>query len=247
MQTLEATEENLDKNIRRLAIPAAAENLLHLMVFIVDVIMVGRLGTEAIAAVGMAGAVNFVLTMVFSSSSAGTVSLVARYCGAKDKPTAERVAAQSMLLALVLGLCIAPLLYLSAVNILYLMSVEPDVATLGAVYFRIVICFLPFRLIMLAGHAAFRGAGDTRTPMLITLVMNCLNVLFNWLLIQARQAAATIEQAAVEKIRAFATGLEDEFSESQHAALQRELDELLLIGCHAKKPASRQRRTPARW
>ena len=63
------------------------------------------------------------------------------------------------------------------------MSVEPDVATLGAVYFRIVICFLPFRLIMLAGHAAFRGAGDTRTPMLITLVMNCLNVLFNWLLI----------------------------------------------------------------
>ncbi|MEE9200160.1 MAG: MATE family efflux transporter [Candidatus Brocadiales bacterium] len=183
MHTLEATEENLDKNIRRLAIPAATENLLHLMVFIVDVIMVGRLGTEAIAAVGMAGAVNFVLTMVFSSSSAGTVSLVARYCGAKDKPTAERVAAQSMLLALVLGLCLAPLLYFSAVNILYLMSVEPDVATLGAVYFRIVICFLPCRLIMLAGYAAFRGAGDTRTPMLITLVINCLNVLFNWLLI----------------------------------------------------------------
>lgn len=183
MYILEPTEENLNKNIARLAIPAAIENILHLMVFIVDIIMVGRLGTEAIAAVGMAGALNFVLTMVFASSSAGTVSLVARYSGAKDKPAAERVAAQSLLLGIVLGLLAFPLLYFSAINVLYLMSAEPNVALLGALYFKIVICFLPFRLIMLAGHAAFRGAGDTRTPMLITLVMNCLNILFNWLLI----------------------------------------------------------------
>ncbi len=183
MYTLEPTEENLNKNIARLAIPAAMENILHMMVFVVDIIMVGRLGTEAIAAVGMAGALNFVLTIVFSSSSAGTVSLVARHTGAKEKFIAERVAGQSLLLAIVLGLCAAPVLYFSAVNILYLMSAEPGVATLGALYFKIVICFLPCRLIMLAGHAAFRGAGDTRTPLLITLIMNCLNVLFNWFLI----------------------------------------------------------------
>ncbi|MFQ5863043.1 MAG: MATE family efflux transporter [Candidatus Brocadiales bacterium] len=183
MYTLEPTKENLNKNIARLAIPAAMENVLHMMVFVVDIIMVGRLGTEAIASVGMAGALNFVLTIVFSSSSVGTVSLVARHTGAKEKSVAERVAAQSLLLATIVGICVAPVLFFSAVNILYLMSAEPEVANLGALYFRIVICFLPCRLIMFAGHAAFRGSGDTRTPMLITLIMNCLNVLFNWLLI----------------------------------------------------------------
>lgn len=183
MYTLEPTEENLNKNIARLAIPAAMENMLHMMVFVVDIIMVGRLGTEAIASVGMAGALNFVLTIVFSSISVGTVSLVARHTGAKERPASERVAAQSLLLATVLGICISPLLFFSAVNILYLMSAEPEVVALGALYFKIVICFLPCRLVMLAGHAAFRGAGDTRTPMLITLIMNCINVLFNWLLI----------------------------------------------------------------
>ncbi len=183
MYTLEPTEENLNKNIARLAIPAALENMLHMMVFVVDLIMVGKLGTVAIAAVGMAGALNFVLTIVFSSASVGTVSLVARHIGAKEKPVAERVASQSVLLAAVVGVCIAPILYYSAVNILYVMSVGPEVSELGALYFKIVICFLPCRLIMLAGNAALRGAGDARTPLVITLVMNCLNVFFNWLLI----------------------------------------------------------------
>ncbi len=183
MYTLEPTEENLNSNIARLAVPAAMENMLHMMVFVVDLIMVGKLGTEAIAAVGLAGALNFVLTIVFSSASVGTVSLVARHIGAKEKPVAEWVAAQSLLLATVIGVCIAPILYLSAVNVLYFMSAEPQVAELGALYFRIVICFLPCRLVMLSCNAAFRGAGDARTPLIITLVMNCLNVLFNWLLI----------------------------------------------------------------
>lgn len=183
MYTLEPTKENLNKNIARLAVPAAMENMLHMMVFIVDIIMVGRLGTEAIASVGLAGALNFVLTIVFSAISVGTVSLVARHTGAKEKAAAERVAAQSMSLAMVIGILVAPVLFFSAVNVLYLMSAEPEVADLGALYFRIVICFLPCRLIMLAVNAAFRGAGDARTPMLITLIMNCTNVLFNWLLI----------------------------------------------------------------
>src|SRR3990172_3469752 len=97
MLPLELTEKNLNRNIARLAIPAAAENVLHMMVFIVDIIMVGRLGTEAIASVGLAGALNFVLTIVFSSLSAGTLSLVARHTGARERSMAERGAAQSLL------------------------------------------------------------------------------------------------------------------------------------------------------
>ena len=183
MLPLELTEKNLNRNIARLAIPAAAENVLHMMVFIVDIIMVGRLGTEAIASVGLAGALNFVLTIVFSSLSAGTLSLVARHTGARERSMAERVAAQSLLLSIIVGVTVAPALFHYSDGIFHLMGAEPEVLRLSTLYFTIVIYFLPCRLIILTSSASLRGAGDTRTPMLITLVMNLTNVFFNWLLI----------------------------------------------------------------
>lgn len=82
---MELTKSNLNKNIIQLALPVALENVLHMAVFIVDIIMVGRLGTTAVAAVGLAGALNFVITMIFCALNAGTTALVARNFGAKEK------------------------------------------------------------------------------------------------------------------------------------------------------------------
>lgn len=180
---IELTRKNLNRNIARLALPAAGENVLHMTIFIADIVMVGRLGTEAIAAVGLAGALNFIIAIIFSSLNAGTLSLVARHIGAGERKDAERVAAQSLFLAILIGIVISPALVLYAQKVLLLMSAEPPIAALGTVYLKIVMTMLICRLIILAGSAAFRGAGDTRTPMLITLIMNCINVLFNWLLI----------------------------------------------------------------
>ena len=180
---MELTKNNLNKNIIQLALPIALENVLHMAVFIVDIIMVGRLGTTAVAAVGLAGALNFVITMIFCALNAGTTALVARNFGAEEKAEAQTVAGQSLLLAIILGLIISPLIFYFASDILILMSAEESVVTLGSTYLKIVLSFLVLRLIILTGTAIFRGAGDTRTPMMITLVMNCANILFNWLLI----------------------------------------------------------------
>ncbi|MEE9604050.1 MAG: MATE family efflux transporter [Candidatus Scalindua sp.] len=180
---MELTKNNLNKNIIQLALPVALENVLHMAVFIVDIIMVGRLGTTAVAAVGLAGALNFVITMIFCALNAGTTALVARNFGAEEKAEAQTVAGQSLLLSIILGLIISPLIFYFASDILILMSAEESVVTLGSTYLKIVLSFLVLRLIILTGTAIFRGAGDTRTPMMITLVMNCANILFNWLLI----------------------------------------------------------------
>ncbi|MFQ5965222.1 MAG: MATE family efflux transporter [Candidatus Scalinduaceae bacterium] len=180
---MELTKKNLNKNIIHLAIPAVLENLLHMAVFIVDIIMIGRLGTVPIAAVGLAGALNFIISMIFSALNVGTTALVARNFGAKEKAEAKKVAGQSILLAIILGLIISPLAFYFASDMLILMSAENNVATMGATYLKIVLSFLILRLIILTGSSIFRGAGDTRTPMLITLVTNCVNILFNWLLI----------------------------------------------------------------
>ena len=180
---LDLTEKNLNKNIFKLCIPVAIENLLHMSVFIIDAVMVGRLGTDALAAVGLAGAISFTIAMIFSSVNAGSASIVARHIGAKEKEQAQVIGAQAIFLALAMGIIITPLFLLYANKMLIVMSAEPQVSDLGKGYLQIVGGFVVFRLIILACNGILRGAGDTKTPMKVTLIINCINILLNWLLI----------------------------------------------------------------
>ena len=183
MPLLDLTEKNLTKNIFKLSIPVAIENLLHMSVFIIDAVMVGRLGTDALAAVGLSGALSFTISMVFSSLNVGSASIIARHIGAKERDQAQTVGAQAIFMALVMGILATPFLILFAEKMLILMSAEPQVSALGKSYLQIVGGFFVFRMIILACNGILRGAGDTKTPMKATLVINCINILFNWLLI----------------------------------------------------------------
>lgn len=183
MHLLDLTENNLTKNIFKLCIPVVIENILHAGVFISDTIMVGRLGTDAIAAVGLASTLFFIISMVFSSFTAGSASIVARHIGAKEEDHARIVGAQAILMSLLLGLTATPFFMVFAKKMLLMMGAEPVVSDLGTAYLQIVGAFLVFRLIMLACSGILRGAGDTRAPMMTTIVVNCINILFNWLLV----------------------------------------------------------------
>lgn len=183
MQLLDLTEKNLNKNIFKLSIPIAIENLLHMSVFISDTVMIGRVGTNAIAAVGLAGTLFFIISMVFAAVNTGSFSIIARHIGAREKEQAQLIGAQAILITLILGIIITPFLVLFAREMLVLMSAEPVVADLGKNYLQIIGCFFVFRLIILTCSGILRGAGDTKTPMKITLIINCINILFNWLLI----------------------------------------------------------------
>ncbi|MDE1890112.1 MAG: MATE family efflux transporter [Planctomycetota bacterium] len=183
MHLLNLTEKNLNKNILKLSIPAAIENVLHMSVFISDTIMVGRLGTDAIAAVGLAGTLFFVISMIFSSLNAGTISIVARHIGAKEINHAQIVGAQAISMSLFTGIIITPFLIFFSKEFLVLMSAEPKIVDISKGFLQIVGSFLVFRLVILTCNGILRGAGDTKTPMKITLAINCINILLNWLLI----------------------------------------------------------------
>lgn len=183
MRQLELTEKNLNNNILTLSVPVAIENILHMGVFLSDTIMVSRLGTDAIAAVGLAGTLFFIISMVFSSFNVGTTSIVARHVGAKEYEQAQMVGGQSILISLITGIIVTPFLLLFAKELLILMSAEPKIVVLGNNFLQIITAFLVFRLITLTGNGILRGAGDTKTPMKITLIVNCINILLNWLLI----------------------------------------------------------------
>ncbi len=181
---LELTRENLVRNIIKLAVPAVLENLLWTMVFLADTILVGWLkDANALAAVSLGGMFIFILNSLFMAIAVSATALVARSWGAKEYERAKATAGQAYMLALLMAAVFVVLIYPLADDLFVLMGVEPEVVALGSVYVRLILTtsFLGFPLMVANG--IMRGAGDTRTPMLVTLAMNGWNVVAAYVLI----------------------------------------------------------------
>lgn len=176
-----------DRAIRRLvfnlAWPVIVENLLQTAVGLVDLLMVSRLGAAAISGVGVSVQVLFVVFAAISAIATGTTVLVARFIGAGQPKQAARVVKQSVLLAIALGIFLALVGIPGAKPLVALLGVEPEVVELGGGYLQIVFALaIPLTLSFVIG-AALRGAGDSRTPMLVALGVNAVNIVVAYVLI----------------------------------------------------------------
>ncbi|RLT42843.1 MAG: MATE family efflux transporter [Chloroflexi bacterium] len=175
---------SLNRAILTLAIPAVVENLLQTVVFFSDTVMIGWIrDPAALAAVGLSGTLFYLLMTLFGALAVSATALVARAWGAGDRPRAEMVAAQSLLLCGVLSLVGTLLLLPFAPDYLRLMGGDADVVAQGTQFIRIVLWSSVFNFPMMVANGIMRGAGDTRTPMWNTLVMNCWNIVVSYTLI----------------------------------------------------------------
>ncbi len=173
-------EKGLRKEVLKLALPAAGEQLLSMTVSIVDTMLVGHLGASALAAVSLATQWTFMAVTLFTAVSTGSTALVARSVGGKDWDTANRTVRQSVLVGLCIGLAATALAQLFAEPALALLGAEPEVLAQGATYLRIASSVFALSAVMYVGNACLRGAGDTRTAMEIMAVVNVLNVAVAW-------------------------------------------------------------------
>jgi putative MATE family efflux protein len=164
----------------RLALPAMGEQMLSMMVGIVDTYLVGHLGAAPLAAVGLANQWVFMATMLFGAVATGATALIARFVGAREKTQANEVLRQSMLLGAGIGVFATVLGFTLAEPAVRLLGAEEEVVTLSASYLRVVSSIFFFSTLMFIGNASMRGAGDTRTPLLIMLVVNVVNVAVAW-------------------------------------------------------------------
>ncbi|GAB4339521.1 MAG: MATE family efflux transporter [Candidatus Abyssubacteria bacterium] len=171
------------RKILSLAWPVILNNILLTFVWIVDMVMVGRLGPVAVAAVGVSGQLFTLIVAITLAVTTGTIALVARYIGAEQKEEADAVLAQSLLIGALLSVILmAPGLIWSE-HLFHLFGADEGVTRAGATYLRIIIAGTLFLTVALVCSSALRGAGDTRTPMLISVGANLLNVVLNYGLI----------------------------------------------------------------
>jgi len=162
-----------------LAWPSMAIFGLQSLVGLVDFVIVGTLGTQAVAGVGVATQFFNAVFAVLAAVTTGTIALVARAVGARDLAEADRVLRLSTLLGALLGLCVSALAMPFTDSIVAAFGVEPAVVRLGSSYLRILLAFtVPFAVGFVIA-SGLRGAGDVRTPLLVGLVMNVVNVICN--------------------------------------------------------------------
>ncbi len=170
-------------NTLRMAWPSTLESFLVSLVGVVDTIMVGSLGTAAIASVGLCTQPKFIGLAVFLSINTAVSAIVARRRGEQNSQKANRVLNQMLLVTVVLTAIISVLFVVFADPILYLAGSAQDTHENAVAYFRIIMGGMIFNTVSMVINAAQRGAGNTKITMRTNLTSNLVNVIFNYLLI----------------------------------------------------------------
>jgi len=169
--------------ILSLAWPTMLEQVLHTAVQYIDTAMVGSLGTQATAAVGATTTVGWMIFSVTGAVGVGFLSFIARACGAKDTTAAKHAASQAVIAVLIVGTVLTILPVSLSGMVPKWMNVDPSIQKLSSTYFFIL--YLPMlpRTASLIFSTVLRAAGDTKTPMKVGIIVNCVNVVLNFLLI----------------------------------------------------------------
>src|ERR671922_2973782 len=145
--------------------------------FLIDLYWVGRLGTEAVAAVGIAGNITFIVLALTQMLGVGTTAVVSHATGSKDRAQALLLFNQSQVLALVTG--VAFLVVGLAVRWPYsrAMSADETTAELAAQYLLWFIPAMALQFALVAMGAALRAVGNFKPGMVVSTATVILNMI----------------------------------------------------------------------
>lgn len=175
--------ESMQSEVWALAWPVILSFALDSILGLASMVMVGKLGAEAVGAVGLATQLLGAVRAGIAAVGTGTVALVARYIGANDRDGAEEVLKQSVIFGVIVSTIIAVPVIIFAPELMMVFGVKGEMATMGARYLQVVMLSEPFQGIFLMCASALRGAGDTRTPLWIGGIIDVLAIILNYLLI----------------------------------------------------------------
>ena len=169
--------------LRRLIFPLLIEQLLAMLVGMVDTVMVSSAGEAAISGVSIVNDLNNLVIALLSALAGGGAVIVSQYLGHGDRELTRKAASQLVMIAFVistvLGLfCVA--FHTGILQVLY-GSVEADVMTSAKEYFWITALSFSFLGVYNSAAALFRSMNETRSTMNVSILMNVINVIGNYI------------------------------------------------------------------
>jgi putative MATE family efflux protein len=172
------------KDVLKLTIPILMEQAFVMSMGMINTMMAGRLGKEAVSAIGMIDSLNNLLISFFSALAIGGTVVVAQYAGRQNIKLANESTKQILYVGTFISVIITLLLGVFRISVIKFLynSAEGQVLSNALTYMQITLVTYPFIAMQLIAFGVLRGVGDSRTPMQINIVMNIINVIMSYML-----------------------------------------------------------------
>lgn len=163
------------KSLLSLAIPIALANVLQAAYQLIDAYWVGRLGGSAVAAVSVTTPIMFLTIALGAGLALAGSTLIAQYFGARDQEMVDHVAAQTLLMIVLVSVVLGGFGYVFAPQLLHLIGVAADVYPGALGFMRVSFAGLVFNFFFFMFNAIMRGIGEAKLPVFIVLGTVILN------------------------------------------------------------------------
>ncbi len=167
------------KALLKLSFPILIAMFVQVMYNIVDTAFVGRLGSEAIAALTFSFPLFFILVSLNSGIGVGVNSRISRYLGANDYEGAENTAIHGVLISLIVALLVFIFGTLTLKPLFSLFGASNDVLALSISYMSIILVSIFFMFPSFVLSSIFSAQGDTKTPMKIQICALLANIILD--------------------------------------------------------------------
>ena len=166
-----------------LALPIALQNFIMSSLNMVGTILIGQLGETAVAAVGLANQIFFLLTLSLFGISSGAAMFTAQLWGRRDIPNIHRVLGFCLLFSLGIALIFMAVALLAPGVALGIYSRDPGVIASGSSYLRIFGWSYLFMAVTFCYAAVLRSIGDVKKPLIVSTVALVINTILSYGLI----------------------------------------------------------------
>lgn len=170
-----------NKDLKKLIIPLFMDQVLIITVGIIGTMMVSYAGVAEVSGVSLVDMINMLLINILAALATGGAVIVSQYIGKKEKDNARNAASQliTITVAISTGIMLLVVLFNKPLLSVLFGNIEADVMEAAIIYFIISGLSYPFLAIYNSCAALFRSMGNSRVPMIVSIIMNVINVVGN--------------------------------------------------------------------
>lgn len=172
-----------NKALKKLILPLIIEQILIMAVGVADTVMVSYAGEVAISGVGLVDMFNNLIITVLAAIDAGGAIIVSQYIGNKDRKNANKASSQLLTITIVIAtvIMLGCLVFHRILLSTFFGAIEMDVMKAATTYFLISAISFPFLGVHNSAAALYRSMEKTRTTMYVSILMNIINVVGNYI------------------------------------------------------------------
>lgn len=196
------TKKELIRQMFRIGVPVALQNLINVLVNMLDAIMIGQVGEAQLAAVNQVNSLYVFYTMFIWGICMGTVVITARYWGMGKTEPIRDMMGFAIRINMIAGAVLSAVTILFPHQVMRFFAKDPDVIAYGVDYLSIMAWFYIIPAITVTFLSNLRALGDVKVSVVIYTCSCLINLVLNWVLIYGNLGAPSlgIKGAAVATV-----------------------------------------------